>query len=170
MSGTQTRRSWSRCPCCWCSRTERTILFACNVSNYYLPREGERKTYSALVHEGSASLGSFSAVNVGGNGVADVGNDAGDLGAVGGSVGEDAVGDEVVGTAGGEVVQLGSVKADLDGLAGGDDLEGLLIEGLAGETETDTLEIELVAWTPTMLATSSTSEVRNYCIYPLKVG
>lgn len=90
-------------------------------------------------------MGGLSTINLSGQGVASVGNGTGNLGAVGSSIGEDAVSNEVVRAAGGKVVELSGIEVDLNGLTGRDSLEGRLVKAGVGDAKSDTLEVESVA-------------------------
>lgn len=87
-----------------------------------------------------ADLLGLGAVDGGGNLVAGVGDGTGDGGGALLSVGDGTLREDVEGTTLGEVVCLGDVELDLDALAGGNALEGLLIQVLGGHAETDALE------------------------------
>lgn len=82
-------------------------------------------------------------VDLGGDGVAHEGDDAGDLGRVGLGDGEGSLGEEVEGTTAAQVVALGSVELDLNGLAGANALESLLGETLSGDLVADAIENNL---------------------------
>lgn len=100
----------------------------------------------ALGQEALARLGRLRAVDGGGDLVGDVGGGAGDVERVGLGVGEGALGQDVEGAAGGEVVHLGDVERHLDGLAGGDGLEVLLAEVRRGDAEADAVEVDAGLW------------------------
>lgn len=92
--------------------------------------------------DGSGLLAVDSSVNT----VAGEGDGASQLGGVGLGVREGTGADDVNLPSGAEVVELGSIELDLDGLAGADDLESFLGQAGGGHQETDTIELNLVTW------------------------
>ena len=97
-----------------------------------------------LALEGGAGGGSREAVNVGRQDVGVVRDRADELVGSGGGKGEMPAGLNVVVAAIGEVVKLGDVKGDGDGLAGRDTLEGLLGEVVLGDLDLDTFKGDVV--------------------------
>lgn len=101
----------------------------------------------ALVVEGGADGKGLGPVDLGLDAVRVEGHGADELGAVLVGEGEGTLGEDVELAAGGEIVELGDVKVDLDGLARGDALEGVLLEVAGVEGDTDTVEGDvLVCW------------------------
>lgn len=86
------------------------------------------------------------AVDRGRDDVADEGHDAGDGRRVALGEGEGALAQKLDGTALAEVVSLGSIELNLNGLAGGDALEGLLGQALGGNLVADAIEGDLLVY------------------------
>lgn len=100
----------------------------------------------ALLVEDAAGLGSSGAIDGSGHNVRRVGEGALELSRVDVGVLQDAGNLDVEGAALGEVVDLGRVPGGLDGLAGGDQLEGILGERRSGDAETETVEDDGAGW------------------------
>lgn len=100
----------------------------------------------ALLVEDAAGLGSSGAIDGSGHNVRRVGEGALELSRVDVGVLQDAGNLDVEGAALGEVVDLGRVPGGLDGLAGGDQLEGILGERRSGDAETETVEGDGAGW------------------------
>lgn len=99
----------------------------------------------ALVVERETGVGRLGAVDGGLDAVGAVGHGADELVGVGLRKGEDAIGADVEGAAGGEVVHLGYVKGYFDGRARGDVLECVIFEVVGGDVEAETVEFEVLA-------------------------
>lgn len=101
----------------------------------------------ALMVEGSANGKGLGTVDFGLDTVRVKGHGADELGAIILGEGEGALGEDVELAASGKIVELGDVKVDLDGLAGGDALEGSLFQAAGVEGDADAVEGDvLLCW------------------------
>lgn len=99
-----------------------------------------------VVLEAAADPGGGGAVDVVGDGAAVVGHHAVDVGGAGGRGQEGPPDDEVEVAAGAQVVDLGRVPLDVDGLSGLERLEGALADVGALDGQTEAVERNLVGW------------------------
>lgn len=100
----------------------------------------------ALLVEGAAGLAGGGAVDRGRHDVGRERDGALELGRVGVGVLQGAGDLDVVGAALGEIVNLRGIPGGGDGLAGGDQLEGILGEVGSGDAETETVESDGAGW------------------------
>lgn len=113
---------------------------------------GPLRALAVVLHDGALGLGleglvdggSRGALDLGADGVALEGQGAHDLGGVEVGVGEGTRRQDVEQAALAEVVQLGGVEVDLDGLAGLDNGEGFLGKANVGDGQAKSVESEAV--------------------------
>lgn len=110
------------------------------LSNGELIARAVALNLGALLVESGADGKGLRTVDLGFDAVRVEGHRADELGAVILGEGEGALGEDVELAASGKIVELGDVKVDLDGFAGGDALEGSLFQAAGVESDADAVE------------------------------